>query len=174
MKKKDKKPEFKVGKRIKEIQIDKKQHVVELSFAVSIFAVLMLGGLISLGAMVNRWYVWFICGILLLYFITHAVISIIKASRNPKYLLCENCLIVNSIWHFGIVKLDTIQKMEIKTTIFDNIQKDGMQSLAIYYKDNEMRKITLHSITEDLNALVEEINSQAKKFNEFKDEKSGN
>ena len=104
MKKKNKKvkePKFIIGEKVKEINVDKLQNIAELSFAVAIFAVILIVGLVCLGIMFNNWFVWLLCGIMLVYFITHSVMSVIRASTHPKYLLCENCIVVNSIWHYG-------------------------------------------------------------------------
>ncbi len=162
-KKKEKKPQFVVGKKIREIKIDKKQQMVELAFAVAAFAVILLGGLLSLGLMFNKWYVWMICGILLVYFLTHSITSVMRAASHPKYILHENCLVLNSIWHYGIIPLRSITKIETKNTIFDSKEEKSI-SIVVHYEDDGDKKMTLHSVTENIHNVINAIDEQVKKF----------
>ena len=154
-------PKFEYGKRIREIEIDKTQHVFELTFAVLIFATILLTAIISLGSLVEGWFVWLLCGLVLVYFITHSTLFIIKTWKNPKYAFHENCLLANSIWSYKVVKYNDIRKVQIKKSVFDIIQKEEMYSIEICYEDSGRRKVVLHCITEDVNKLIAEIKSKS-------------
>ena len=162
-KKKEKAPKLVVGKVVKEIKIDKSQHITELSFAVAVFAIILLGGLASFCFMFDVWFVWLISGILLIYFLTHSVLLVMKATTHAKYLLCENCLVVNSIWHYCVIELKDIKKIETKHTIFDGKKSEKRFSLVINYEEKGKKKATLHSILEDKKELLSIIDEQVKK-----------
>ena len=171
-KKREKKPIFIIGKKIKEIKIDKIQYMKELAFAVSVFAILLAAGAISLAMLIKYWFSWVISGVLIIYFLSHTAFFIIKTSRSPKYVLCENCLVVNSIWHFDIVELSKITNMKTKNTIFDGADYIKKASLVVYYQDKSEHKITLHSITENVPKLITVIEKQKESYIKSK-EKSG-
>jgi len=156
--KKQKEPKFIPGEKIKEIKFDKAQHVFELSLAVMIFATILLTAIISLGALVHKWYVWLICGLVLVYFVVHSTIFIIKTAKTPKYVLYDNCIILNSIWNYRCIKLNSIISVEPIKTIFDKIQREEMNSIVVRYMDNGLKKAILHCVTENIDDVFNEIN----------------
>lgn len=158
MRKKDKEPKFIIGEKLKEFKFDRAQHVFELSFAVMVFATILIAAIISLGALIHEWYVWLICGLVLVYFVVHSSIFIVKAYRTAKYALHSNCIVSHSIWNYKCIPLKSISNLTPKKTIFDKIQREEMNSIVVEYNDGSNKKATLHCLTEDVNEIIKEIN----------------
>lgn len=151
---------YNYGSKLRDVEIDKTQHVFELTFAVLVFATILIAAIMALGVLVYQWYVWALCGLVLVYFIIHSTMFIVKTWKNPKYILHETGIICNSIWSYKGIRYYNITDVYVKKSMFDKLQKEEMNSIVIVYDDGEEKKAVMHCITEDVFKLVEEIKSK--------------
>ncbi|MBR6778614.1 MAG: hypothetical protein IKM43_00460 [Clostridia bacterium] len=152
--------------KIRDIEIDKQKHLLELGLLIVLFNLFLIGAVTRLGTYINVWYVWLINGILTIYCIIHSIVTMIRQYKNNKYQLFKDKIVVNSIWYATEVEYKEIVRMESKLTFLDKFATKHTCSLVIIFGQDRHR-IVLHRITEDINKLIKEID-KLKKLQEKK------
>ena len=156
-KKKNKKPEVVLGKKIRDVQINQKQHFLLFCAMLVMFNMMLLFSVGFVLIYLNTWYNWAICFAIL--FLCWWLSF--KAFRDQKdFHKCElydNALVVNSIWFNIKLDLKEICEIKVKESVLDKMFKIGTKSLEVKIINNKRKKFTIHFIEEDVEKLKWEI-----------------
>lgn len=158
MKKSKKKiPELVLGEKIRDVNINQKQHFLLFVSMIIFFNLLLLFSVGFVLLFLNTWYNWVICFAII--FICWALSF--KTYRDIKSFhkceLYDNALVINSIWFNLKVDLKDICEIKVKTSILDKIFKIDTKSLEIHIIAHKRKRFTLHFIEEDAEKLKWEI-----------------
>ncbi|MBQ8615289.1 MAG: hypothetical protein IJ415_01820 [Clostridia bacterium] len=155
--KKIKYPEVILGTKIRDVQINQKQHFLLFVAMMIFFNMLLLLSVWFVLMNLNTWYNWVIC------FATIFVCGglTFRAYRNVKSFhkceLYDNALAINSIWFNINVDLKNICEIKVKESVLDKIFKINTKSLEIHMVASKRKKFTIHFIEEDAEKLKWEI-----------------
>lgn len=156
-KKKTKEQEIVLGKEIRNVKINEKQHFLLFVSMLLFFNLLMLASVWFLLMFLNSWYNWVICVALLIVVFSMSF----KVYRDTKVFhrckLYDNAIVINSIWFNLIVGLNEICELNVKETFLDKIFKLNTKSLEVKIIGRRRRKFTIHFIEESVVKLKAEI-----------------
>lgn len=149
---------FVLGKKIRDISLNERQHFLLFVSMLIFFNILLIFSVwFVLLKLNNQWYYWAICfGILLLCFWL-SFKSYIDTKSFNKCALYDNALSVNSIWMNLTINLKDIYAMNVKETRLDKAFKLNTKSLEIKILNNRRKKFTIHFIEENAVKLKQEI-----------------
>lgn len=159
MKKKEKHvtEEFVLGKKIRDVQINERQHFLLFVSMILLFNALLLASVWFVLIYLNNWYNWTICIIML-------AVSFglsFKAYRDTKTFhkceLYDNALVITSIWFNIQLPLKDVYEMRVKESGLDKMFKIDTKSLEIRIMNHNRKKLTLHFIEENAVKLKQEI-----------------
>lgn len=156
-KKKDKKPELVLGTKIRDVQINQKQHFLLFCSMLVLFNMVLIFSVGFVLIYINTWYNWVICFAILFLCWWFSF----KAFRDLKvFHKCEiydNALSVNSIWFNINIDVKDICEIKVKTSVLDKMFKLNTTSLEVKIINNRRKKFTIHFIEEDVEKLKWEI-----------------
>lgn len=149
--------DVKLGNKIRDVEINQKQHFLFFVAMIIVFNLILMFSVGFVLVHLNTWYNWVICfGILFL-----AWGLSFKAYRDVQVFhkceLYDNALVINSIWFNIVVDLKDICEIKVKESRLDKMFKIGTKSLEIRIVANRRKKFTIHFIEEDTEKLKWEI-----------------
>ena len=160
MKKKKKQkeiPELVLGRKIRDVKINEKQHFLLFVSILVLFNLLLLMSVWFVLLRLNEWYYWAIC-------MTICGVSFLlsfKTYRETKVFhkceIYENAISMNSIWFNLNVELKDICEMKVRESRLDKIFKLGTKSLDVKILGHKRKKFVIHFIEEDAVKLKQEI-----------------
>ena len=149
--------DFQLGKKIRDIKTNEKQHFLLFVSVLLFFNLLLLVSVWFVLIYLNRWYNWVVCiGVLATMFSLS-----FKAYRDVKSFhkceLYDNAIVVKSIWFEIKVELKDIFEMNVKESRLDKLFKLNTKSLEVKILGRRRKKFTLHFIEENAVKLKQEI-----------------
>jgi len=154
--KKDK-DDLKIGKKIRSIKINERQHFLFFVVMLILFNVVLFSSVTTLLTFVQEWYVWVICGAIVCVCFGYTFRAYCNIKNFQKCELHENCIVFSSIWCDITVDMRQIYNAVPIKSFLDKLFNLKTMSLEIYIKSNKRTKFTLHFIEEDVNNLRDEI-----------------
>ena len=155
--KKIKYPEVVLGEKIRDVNINQKQHFLLFCAMIVLFNILLLISVWFVLINLNTWYNWVICVAIVFFCWAFSF----KAFRDTKSFhrceLYDNALVINSIWFNIKVDLKNICEIKVKESVLDKMFKIGTKSLEIHMVAMRRKKFTIHFIEEDAEKLKWEI-----------------
>ena len=156
--------EIVLGKKIREVKINEKQHFLLFVFMILFFNFLLLFSVWFVLINLNRWYNWVVCFVL----IGLSAWLSFKAYRDQKRFhkcdLFDNAISVNSIWFNIKIGYHEIYEMKVKVSVLDKLFKINTKSLEIRILGRKRSKFTIHFIEENAVKLKQEITMYIDKF----------
>lgn len=156
-KKEQEAPELVLGKKIRDVSINQKQHFLLFVSMLILFNLLLLVSVWFVLMNLNTWYNWVVCFAILFacwYFSFKTYVAIKSFHRCMLY---DNALVVNSIWFNLKVDLKNICEIKVKASVLDKMFKLNTKSLEIHIIASRRKKFTIHFIEEDAEKLKWEI-----------------
>ncbi len=156
-KKKEQRPELVLGEKIRDIQINQKQHFLMFVSMLILFNMFLLFSVGFVLIYLNTWYNWVICfGIIFLcWWLSFKTYRDVKSFHKCE--LYDNALVINSIWFNLKVDLKDICEIKVKESVLDRLFKINTKSLEVHIIANKRKKFTIHFIEEDAEKLKWEI-----------------
>ena len=154
---KTKEQEIKLGKKIKDVKINQKQHFLFFVTMLILFNLVMLGSVWFLLMNLSRWYNWAICIILLAFTFAMSFKVYCDTKTFHKCELYDNAIVMNSIWFNLVVGLNEICELNIKESFLDKVFKINTKSLEVKLIGRKRKKFTIHFIEESVVKLKTEI-----------------
>lgn len=157
--KKDKKnkSELVLGKHIRTVKTNQKQHFLFFVAMLIFFNMLLLFSVGFVIVSLNIWYNWVLCFVVLslsgfLSFKTYQKVTVFH-----KCDLYENAISIRSIWFNIDLAYEDIFELKIKESILDKLFKINTKSLEIKILNHRRKKFTIHFIEENANKFKKEI-----------------
>ena len=156
-KKKEQIPELVLGKKIRDVQINQKQHFLLFIAMLLLFNMLLLYSVWFVLMNLNTWYNWVICfGIIFIcWWLSFKTYRDVKSFHKCE--LYDNALVINSIWFNLKVDLKNICEIKVKESVLDKMFKINTKSLEVRMIASRRKKFTIHFIEEDAEKLKWEI-----------------
>ncbi len=154
---KNKQEEFKIGKFIREIEIDEHQHLFWLGVFLILANIFLLFAVIYLVVQFMKWYIWILDICILVFCIVQSVRTYKNAKKIRVYAIHENCLIIKSLMYDTVIDLAQVFEVKRKKTLYDWLSKKGVRSLELLIKSRSRDKIILRFINEDIDKLAQEL-----------------
>lgn len=154
---KNKQEEFKIGKFIREIEIDEHQHLFWLGVFLILANIFLLFAVIYLVVQFMKWYIWILDICILVFCIVQSVRTYKNAKKIRVYAIHENCLIIKSLMYDTVIDLAQVFEVKRKKTLYDWLSKKGVRSLELLIKSRSRDKIMLRFINEDIDKLAQEL-----------------
>jgi len=156
-KKKEEISELVLGEKIRDININQKQHFLLFISMLILFNIILLFSVGFVLIYLNTWYNWVICfGIIFIcWWLSFKTYTDIKSFHKCE--LYDNALVINSIWFNIKVDLKNICEVKVKESVLDKMFKLNTKSLEIHQVASRRKKFTIHFIEEDAEKLKWEI-----------------
>ena len=120
---KNKQEEFKIGKFIREIEIDEHQHLFWLGVFLILANIFLLFAVIYLVVQFMKWYIWILDICILVFCIVQSVRTYKNAKKIRVYAIHENCLIIKSLMYDTVIDLAQVFEVKRKKTLYDWLSK---------------------------------------------------
>lgn len=149
------KNEIRVGKKIRDIDVDLYQHFFVLNTMLVTFNVLLTFALIYMCVKMQYWYVYLIGGVLFILITIYSILTHKKAVF--KYSLHENSIVILTIFRKEIINLADIASVSAKKTFIDKMFKRGSCTIVLKTNSYINKKYYLYYLNEDGEELCEQI-----------------
>ena len=149
--------DFPLGKKVRDVKINEKQHFLMFVSVLIFFNLLMLVSVWFVLIYLNRWYNWVICIAIVAVLFLLSFKSYRDIKSFHKCELYDNALVIKSIWFEIKVELKDIYEMNVKETRLDKIFNLGTKSLEVKILGRSRKKFTIHFIEENAVKLKQEI-----------------
>lgn len=155
--KRNKFPDIILGTKIRDVQINQKQHFLFFVAMIIIFNIVLMFSVGYVLTHLYAWYNWVLCFALMFasWGLSFRAYSAVKVFHKCE--LYDNALVVNSIWFNTIVDLKDVCEIKVKESFLDKLFKINTKSLQIKLVANRRKKFTIHFIEEDAEKLKWEI-----------------
>ena len=155
--------------KIREIQINERQHFFLFVSMIVVFNILLIASVWFVLLYLNSWYNWVICMFMLGACFALSLRTYRKIKHFHQCIIYENAIRINSIWFEINVELSRIYEINTKESILDKIFKINTKSLEFKIYGSRRKKFTLHFIEEDIFKLKQELTKLINKYNEHKE-----
>lgn len=156
-KQKIKKPEIILGKKIRDVKTNEKQHFLLFVAMLILFNGLLLTAVWFVLMHLNKWYNWVVCVILVGLSFWLSLKTFREQKRFHKCELFDNAISLNSIWFNLNVGYHEIYEMNVKVSKLDRIFHLDTKSLEVKIMGRKRKKFTIHFIEENAIKLKQEI-----------------
>lgn len=175
--KKEKKQKVKVeelilGKKIRDVKINERQHFLLFVSMLILFNFLMMFSVGFILIYLEIWYNWVICFAILALSFGLSFKSYRDIKTFHKCELYDNALVINSIWFNFKVELKNIYEMRVKVSVLDKFFKLNTKSLEVKILGSRRKKFTIHFIEENAVNLKQEITSLINKYTDKQNEEN--
>ena len=158
-----KRKEFDIGKKVKEINVDYNQKFFIHAVLLVIFNLLLLIATITLGCLINVWYIWLIDILMIISCFITSVCNFTHAKARYKYTICTNGIMLNSMWYDNMaVDYKLIKRIKMGSRFIDRIASRGTYTITIFLRDDLKSKLTLYFVKDDMMKIKQSIEEQAK------------
>ncbi len=157
--KKEKQQEMEVvlGKKIRDVKINERQHFLLFVSMIIFFNLLLLASVWFVLIYLNRWYNWVVCIALICVVFALSFRIYLNTKTFHKCELYDNAIAMNSIWFNFKVEFKDIYEMNVKESVLDKIFKINTKSLEVKIMNRRRHKFTIHFIEENAVQLKQEI-----------------
>lgn len=156
--------EIVLGKKIREVKINEKQHFLLFVFMLLFFNALLMFSAGFVLVKLNRWYNWVICFALIGICMGLSFKTYRRQKRFHRCELFDNAISINSIWFNIKIGYHEIYEMRVKVSVLDKLFKINTKSLEIKILGRMRKKLTIHFIEENAVKLKQEITMLIDKF----------
>ncbi len=159
MKKKQKEqvPQFVLGKKIRDVKINERQHFMLFVSLLIFFNALMIASAWFVLLYLTEWYYWVVCVTLVGVCCGLSFKSYLQIKTFHRCSLFDNALEIHSIWINLNIEYKHICEIIVKESILDKIFKLNTKSLELHMIGIKRKKFTLHFIEENAVKLKQEI-----------------
>ena len=156
-KQKIKEPEVVLGKKIRDVKINEKQHFLLFVAMLLFFNFLLMFACGYVLTHLNRWYNWVICFVLIGLAFWWSLKLFREQKRFHKCELFDNAISINSIWFNLNIGYNEIYEMNVKESVLDRIFHLNTKSLEVKIMGRKRKKFTIHFVEENAIKLKQEI-----------------
>jgi len=149
--------EFVLGKKIRDVKINERQHFLLFVSMLILFNLILLASVWFVLIYLNRWYNWVICIAILAVIFSFSFKTYLDIKTFHKCELYDNALVIKSIWFNLKVDLKDIYEMNVKESKLDKLFKINTKSLEVKILGHRRKKFTIHFIEENAVKLKQEI-----------------
>ena len=159
MKKKQKElvPEFVLGKKIRDVKINERQHFMLYVSLLILFNAFMVASAWFVLLYLTEWYYWVVCVSLVGVCCGFSFRSYLHIKNFHKCALHDNALSIKSIWINLDIEYKHICEIVVKESFLDKMFKLNTKSLELHMIGIRRKKFTLHFIEENAVKLKQEI-----------------
>lgn len=156
--KKQKKQPIKLGKKIRNLNIDLSTNLFILLMLLIVFNCVFIISALMLAHWINIWWVWVIDLAVSILCVVYSICSYLYCVKNYRFVLYENCLVLNSMWYYNtIIELKQIKQVEVKIGFWDKVFGRGTCTLILRLNDELQTKIKLYFLKENCTKLKDEL-----------------
>lgn len=156
--KKQKKQPIKLGKKIRNLNIDLGTNLFILLMLLVVFNCVFIISALMLAHWINIWWVWLIDLVVSILCVVYSVCSYLYCVKNYCFALYENCLVLNSMWYYNtVIELKLVKQVEVKTGFWDRVFGRGTCTLVLRLNDESQTKIKLYFLKENIAQLKDEL-----------------
>ena len=156
-KQKIKESEIVLGKKIRDVKINERQHFLLFVSMLLLFNGLLLTSVWFVLINLNKWYNWVICILILALCFWWSFKTYRDQKRFHKCEIFDNALVINSIWFNLVVGFNEIYEMNVKVSKLDKIFHLNTKSLEVKIMGRKRKHFTIHFIEENAVKLKQEI-----------------
>ena len=149
--------EIVLGKKIRDVKINERQHFLLYVSMLVLFNSLLIASAWFVLMYLTIWYNWVICVLVVVLFAGLSFKNYLSIKDFHKCSLFDNAISISSIWLHINVDLKDIYEMRVKESILDKIFKLKTKSLEVKILNRRRKKFTIHFIEEDAVKLKQEI-----------------
>ena len=146
-----------LGKKIRDVKINERQHFLLFVSMLLLFNGLLLASVWFVLINLNKWYNWVICVLLLGLSFWLSLKTFREQKRFHKCELFDNAISLNSIWFNLNIGYNEIYEMNVKVSTLDKIFHLNTKSLEVKIMGRRRKKFTIHFIEENAVKLKQEI-----------------
>ena len=146
-----------LGKKIRDVKINEKQHFLLFVSMLILFNLLLVVSVWFVLINLTDWYYWVVCFMTLGLCFWLSLKTYREIKDFHKCELYDNAIVLTSIWFNIKVALKDIYEMNVKETLLDRIFKLNTKSLEIKILGQRRKKFTIHFIEENAVNLKQEI-----------------
>ena len=149
--------ELVLGKKIRDVKINERQHFLLYVSMLVLFNILMISSAWFVLIRLNSWYYWVVCVTIVGICLGLSFKSYIEIKNFHKCEIYDNAIAVNSIWFNMNIELKDIYEMRVKESVLDKMFKLNTKSLEMKILCHRRKKFTIHFIEENAVKLKQEI-----------------
>ncbi len=159
--KKDKNQEIVLGEKIKEIKINREIFVKKQILLYAVLLIALSSITISVMVIWNSFLMIAIGIVIIIFFTVLCMLSIYKFTRKISYTLYSNAIVTEIDTMVEKIPLLYLVDAKIYSSFLSKVLNYNTKRIVLYFNDKSQSKKTLYSITEDAEALVEQIKNLA-------------
>ena len=146
-----------LGKKIRDVKINEKQHFLLFVSMLILFNILLVVSVWFVLMNLTDWYYWVVCFSILGLSFWLSLKAYGEIKHFHKCELYDNAIVINSIWFNIKVEFKDIYEMNVKESVPDKIFKLNTKSLEVKILGHRRKKFTIHFIEENAVKLKQEI-----------------
>ena len=146
-----------LGQKIRDVQINERQHFLLYVSMLVLFNALLIGSVWFVLIYLTAWYNWVVCLLIVGLSVGLSFKSYLDIKVFHKCTLFENAISINSIWFQINVELKDVYELRVKESILDKMFKLKTKSLEVKILGHRRKKFTIHFIEENAVKLKQEI-----------------